>query len=164
MSGVCSEILQLTPDTRYLKPVAKNSIHDNCCLELGGADMAYWLNLGQIQKLNAKKFPDTVALKDKTRAFTYPQMNQRVNQLANSLFSLGLKKGDKVAVLLENRDRRGVSGNRQNRPHHRAHKLSPGQPGGGIYRQQLRCAGDDRSRSICSDRRTYPRESKKHSA
>jgi acyl-CoA synthetase (AMP-forming)/AMP-acid ligase II len=64
--------------------------------------MAYWLNLGQIQKLNAKKFPDTVALKDKDRAFTYPEMNRRVNQLAHSLLSLGLKKGDKVAVLLEN--------------------------------------------------------------
>jgi acyl-CoA synthetase (AMP-forming)/AMP-acid ligase II len=64
--------------------------------------MAYWLNLGQIQKLNAKKFPDTVALKDKDRAFTYPEMNRRVNQLAHSLLSLGLQKGDKVAVLLEN--------------------------------------------------------------
>jgi acyl-CoA synthetase (AMP-forming)/AMP-acid ligase II len=64
--------------------------------------MAYWLNLGQIQKLNAKKFPETVALKDKSRAFTYPQMNKRVNQLAQSLNSLGLQKGDKVAVLLEN--------------------------------------------------------------
>jgi feruloyl-CoA synthase len=64
--------------------------------------MAYWLNLGQIQKLNAKKFPNTVALKDKDRAFTYPEMNRRVNQLAHSLLSLGLRKGDKVAVLLEN--------------------------------------------------------------
>ena len=64
--------------------------------------MALWLNLGQIQKLNAKKFPETVALKDKSRAFTYPQMNKRVNQLAHSLYSLGLQKGDKVAVVLEN--------------------------------------------------------------
>jgi acyl-CoA synthetase (AMP-forming)/AMP-acid ligase II len=64
--------------------------------------MALWLNLGQIQKLNAKKFPDTVALKDKDRSFTYPEMNRRVNQLAHSLLSLGLAKGDKVAVLLEN--------------------------------------------------------------
>ena len=64
--------------------------------------MAFWLNLGQIQKLNAKKFPETVALKDRSRAFTYPQMNQRVNRLAHSLSSLGLQKGDKVAVLLEN--------------------------------------------------------------
>ena len=64
--------------------------------------MGYWMNLGQIQKINAKKFPQTVALKDATRAFTYPQMNSRINQLANSLASLGLQKGDKVAVLLEN--------------------------------------------------------------
>jgi acyl-CoA synthetase (AMP-forming)/AMP-acid ligase II len=64
--------------------------------------MSFWLNLGQIQKLNAKKFPATVALKDKDRTFTYPEMNQRVNKLAHSLNSLGLQKGDKVAVLLEN--------------------------------------------------------------
>jgi acyl-CoA synthetase (AMP-forming)/AMP-acid ligase II len=64
--------------------------------------MAFWLNLGQIQRLNAKKFPETVALRDKTRTFTYPQMNRRVNQLAHSLTLLGLQKGDKVAVLLEN--------------------------------------------------------------
>ena len=34
--------------------------------------MAPWLNLGQILKVNAKKFPNTVALKDSARAFTYP--------------------------------------------------------------------------------------------
>jgi acyl-CoA synthetase (AMP-forming)/AMP-acid ligase II len=64
--------------------------------------MAGWLNLGQNLKVNAKKFPHTVALKDATRSFTYPQVNARVNKLAHSLVSLGLTKGDKVAVLLEN--------------------------------------------------------------
>ncbi|MCU0561951.1 MAG: AMP-binding protein [Desulfobacterales bacterium] len=64
--------------------------------------MACWLNLGQILKVNAKKFPQTVALKDRERSLTYPQLNQRVNRLAHSLLGLGLKKGDKVAVLLEN--------------------------------------------------------------
>ena len=64
--------------------------------------MGFWLNLGQIQKINAKKFPKTVALMDAQRAFTYPEMNNRINKLANSLTSLGLHKGDKVAVLLEN--------------------------------------------------------------
>ena len=64
--------------------------------------MGFWLNLGQIQKVNAKKFPNTVALMDGQRAFTYPEMNKRVNKLANSLTALGLQKGDKVAVLLEN--------------------------------------------------------------
>jgi len=64
--------------------------------------MASWLNLGQILKVNAKKFPHTVALKDKDRKFTYPEVNRRVNKLAHSLLDLGLIKGDKVAVLLEN--------------------------------------------------------------
>jgi acyl-CoA synthetase (AMP-forming)/AMP-acid ligase II len=64
--------------------------------------MAEWMNLGQNLKVNAKKFPDTVMLKDSRRSFTYPQANSRVNQLAHSLLALGLSKGDKVAVLLEN--------------------------------------------------------------
>jgi acyl-CoA synthetase (AMP-forming)/AMP-acid ligase II len=64
--------------------------------------MACWLNLGQILKVNAKKFPERVALKDRERRFTYPEVNRRVNRLAHSLLDLGLKKGDKLAVLLEN--------------------------------------------------------------
>ena len=64
--------------------------------------MTAWMNLGQHLKLNAKKYPDTVALKDAERRFTYPDVNRRVNQLAHGLIGLGLGKGDKVAVLLEN--------------------------------------------------------------
>ena len=63
---------------------------------------ACWMNLGQNLKVNAKKFPKTVCLKDRRRRFTYPETNRRVNQLAHSLLALGLSKGDKVAVLLEN--------------------------------------------------------------
>lgn len=64
--------------------------------------MAHWMNLGQMLKVNAKKFPAKTAIKDKERSFTYPETNGRVNRLAGSLLSLGLKKGDKIAVLLEN--------------------------------------------------------------
>jgi len=64
--------------------------------------MALWMNLGQILKVNARKFPNTIALKDREREFTYPQLNRRVNKLADSLLKLGLQKGDKVAVLMEN--------------------------------------------------------------
>lgn len=64
--------------------------------------MTAWMNLGQHLKLNAKKYPDTVALKDAERSFTYPEVNRRVNQLAYGLMGLDLEKGDKVAVLLEN--------------------------------------------------------------
>lgn len=64
--------------------------------------MASWMNLGQQFKVNAVKYPHTVALKDAHRSFTYPEANRRVNRLAHSLLSMGLQKGDKVAVLLEN--------------------------------------------------------------
>jgi acyl-CoA synthetase (AMP-forming)/AMP-acid ligase II len=64
--------------------------------------MAGWLNLGQNLKMNARKFPDKVALRDCRRHFTYAQLNRRVNRLAHSLLGLGLPKGEKVAVLLEN--------------------------------------------------------------
>lgn len=64
--------------------------------------MACWMNLGQNLKMNAGKYPTTVALKDKDRSFTYPELNQRVNRLANGLTSMGLAKGDKVAVFMEN--------------------------------------------------------------
>ncbi|MCP3951731.1 MAG: AMP-binding protein [Desulfobacterales bacterium] len=64
--------------------------------------MTHWMNLGQNLKVNAKKFPTTVALQDSKRRYTYPQTNERVNRLANGLLSLGLSKGDRVAVLMEN--------------------------------------------------------------
>ncbi|CAB5088148.1 Long-chain-fatty-acid--CoA ligase (EC [Olavius algarvensis associated proteobacterium Delta 3] len=64
--------------------------------------MTCWLNLGDVLRVNAKKFPNTVALKDRERSFTYPAVNKRVNRLCHGLLAMGLEKGDKVAVLLEN--------------------------------------------------------------
>ncbi len=64
--------------------------------------MTCWMNLGQLLKVNAVKFPKTIALMDKDRSFTYPQTNTRVNKLSHSLLSLGLAKGDRIAVLMEN--------------------------------------------------------------
>jgi acyl-CoA synthetase (AMP-forming)/AMP-acid ligase II len=64
--------------------------------------MAHWMNLGQQLKMNAKKYPQTVALCDARRRLTYPEVNRRVNRLAHRLMQMGLKKGDKLAVLMEN--------------------------------------------------------------
>jgi acyl-CoA synthetase (AMP-forming)/AMP-acid ligase II len=64
--------------------------------------MTAWMNFGQQLKMNAKKYPRTVSLKDKERRFTYPETNQRVNRLSHRLLALGLSKGDKVAVFMEN--------------------------------------------------------------
>jgi acyl-CoA synthetase (AMP-forming)/AMP-acid ligase II len=64
--------------------------------------MVPWLNLGEMLKVNAAKYPDRIALCDRDTRLTYPQLNARVNKLANALLDTGLKKGDKVAALLEN--------------------------------------------------------------
>ena len=64
--------------------------------------MAQWMNLGQQLKVNARKYPNKLSFKDQHRSYTYVQTNRRVNQLAHALLELGLKKGDKVAVFMDN--------------------------------------------------------------
>ncbi|MBN2333868.1 MAG: AMP-binding protein [Deltaproteobacteria bacterium] len=64
--------------------------------------MALWLNLGDMLRVNAVKYPQNIAFCDKERRFTFPMANQRVNQLANSLLAMGLQKGDTVSCFLEN--------------------------------------------------------------
>lgn len=64
--------------------------------------MSKWMNLGQHLKVLAKKHPSKIAVKDAERRLTYPQLNARANRLAGGLLSLGLKKGDRIAVLFEN--------------------------------------------------------------
>ncbi len=64
--------------------------------------MALWLNLGEILRVNAVKFPQQIAFCDSTRRFTFPQTNLRVNRLANALTGLGTGKGDKVSCFMEN--------------------------------------------------------------
>ena len=55
--------------------------------------MSFWMNIGQIQKLNAKKFKDTVALMDQDRSFTYPAMNQTGQSAGPQLDGPGTSKG-----------------------------------------------------------------------
>jgi acyl-CoA synthetase (AMP-forming)/AMP-acid ligase II len=64
--------------------------------------MANWLNLGEMLRQNAHKYPETICLMDRERSFTFPQSNRRACRLAHGLMSLGLKKGDRVSCLLEN--------------------------------------------------------------
>src|ERR1043166_8462104 len=52
---------------------------------------------------NAVKFAVKTAAKDRFRQITYGELNSRVNQLAHGLLSLGVRKGDAVAVLVGNR-------------------------------------------------------------
>ncbi|MBW1645499.1 MAG: AMP-binding protein [Deltaproteobacteria bacterium] len=64
--------------------------------------MALWLNLGEIFRVNAVKYPENIAFADRERRYTFPESNRRINRLANGLLAMGLQKGDTVSCLLEN--------------------------------------------------------------
>lgn len=61
-----------------------------------------WLNIGEIIKVNANKYPNKLALKDAKRQLTFEELHIRTNKLANGILKSGIKKGDKVAVLSNN--------------------------------------------------------------
>jgi len=62
-----------------------------------------WLNMGQILRVHAKNYPNKVGLKDwRGKALTYPELESRTNRLANGLLRMGLRKGDRIAVMLYN--------------------------------------------------------------
>ena len=49
-----------------------------------------------------KLYPDNLAVVDGNKRCTFRELNDRIDRLANSLLSLGVKKGDRVGVLLRN--------------------------------------------------------------
>ncbi|NPV60744.1 MAG: AMP-binding protein [Actinobacteria bacterium] len=60
------------------------------------------MNVGNIPRRNAIQFPDKTALVFEGKRWTWSELNGRINRLCNALGSLGLRKGDKVAILTEN--------------------------------------------------------------
>jgi acyl-CoA synthetase (AMP-forming)/AMP-acid ligase II len=46
---------------------------------------------------------DAIALQENDRRLSYRALNARVNQLASRLLAVGLTRGDRVAILSENR-------------------------------------------------------------
>ncbi len=51
---------------------------------------------------NARRFPNKVGIINKDVRYTFKEVDERVNRLANALIKLGLKKGDRVAFLDRN--------------------------------------------------------------
>jgi acyl-CoA synthetase (AMP-forming)/AMP-acid ligase II len=64
--------------------------------------MTAWLNVGEILRVNARKFPAKRALKDARRELTFSQYNERACRLANGLVKMGLGKGDRLCILSHN--------------------------------------------------------------
>ena len=59
--------------------------------------------IGDGLRRNAWKFPVKIAAKDRYREISYADLNTRVNRLANGLLSIGVKRGDAVALSVGNR-------------------------------------------------------------
>lgn len=62
------------------------------------------MNLGSILALNTRRHPDKWALIYEDREYTYAQFNRIVNRFAHGLLHLGVKKGEKVALMMKNSD------------------------------------------------------------
>lgn len=60
------------------------------------------MGIGNIISRNAIQFPDKEALVFGEERYSWSRLNSRVNRLADAFLSLGLQKGDKVALLSEN--------------------------------------------------------------
>jgi len=61
------------------------------------------MNIGLHLKRAAMWFSERIAVVDEGTRLNYRELNERVNRLGNALLSLGLKKGDRVALLSPNR-------------------------------------------------------------
>jgi long-chain acyl-CoA synthetase len=53
----------------------------------------------------AERYPNRVAITYQGRHMTFAEVDARVNRLANALLALGLRRGDRVAALLDNSPR-----------------------------------------------------------
>ncbi len=61
------------------------------------------LSIGSYLEKNAKERPDATALFFEDRRYTHKQLDQEANRWADVLSARGIKKGDAVAILVENR-------------------------------------------------------------
>ncbi|XP_032570854.1 long-chain fatty acid transport protein 1 isoform X1 [Drosophila sechellia] len=61
------------------------------------------LNIGDIFEANVARQPDKLAIVSESQQWTFRQVNEHSNRVANVFHSHGYKKGDVVGLLLENR-------------------------------------------------------------
>ena len=59
--------------------------------------------MGDGLRRNAWKFPLKIAAQDGAAQINYGELNARVNRLAHGLLSLGVRKGDEIAISVGNR-------------------------------------------------------------
>ena len=60
------------------------------------------MNLGYLLNNSASKYPEKTAIISDEGRWTYRAFNKRTNRLASAMLNAGLKKGDRIAILLHN--------------------------------------------------------------
>jgi long-chain acyl-CoA synthetase len=58
--------------------------------------------VGDMLLRNANKFPQKIAIVSQNLSMNYQLLNERVNRLANALIKKGLRKGDRIGILVHN--------------------------------------------------------------
>jgi fatty-acyl-CoA synthase len=61
-----------------------------------------WMTAGTVLKMMAMQYPDKPGAGDKFRKMTFKEWNERSCRLANALAKMGVKKGDRFAILAYN--------------------------------------------------------------
>ncbi|MBB6448552.1 acyl-CoA synthetase (AMP-forming)/AMP-acid ligase II [Geomicrobium halophilum] len=62
------------------------------------------MNVISVFVQNVRRHPEKMALIYNEREYTYRGLNQRINQFANGLMKQGVRKGEKVALMMKNSD------------------------------------------------------------
>lgn len=60
------------------------------------------MNVGSLLTTAALRFPQKYAIVEGKKRLSYPELNLRVNKLANKLLALNVRKGDKASLYLSN--------------------------------------------------------------
>lgn len=63
------------------------------------------MNVAEMLYSNARKYPEKEAIVFKDLRFNYSEMDHLSNQFANALINLGIKKGDRIAIMMRNSEK-----------------------------------------------------------
>lgn len=63
------------------------------------------MNIAELMYTNARKHPDKEAIVFKQKRLSYRGMDEFSNQFAHVLVKLGIKKGDRIAMMMRNSER-----------------------------------------------------------
>ena len=63
------------------------------------------MDIGGVLALNARRHPEKQAILYEGKSYNYREYNAQANRMAHALLGMGIKKGDKVALMMQNSDR-----------------------------------------------------------